>query len=228
MIDIKKKPEPAELLKYRKSKDASFDSMPREVKEAVRESLLKEQGHLCAYCMRRIPQKDVRPGIPPVSIEHWASQKRNDDKTGLDYRNMLAVCSGNRGCGCEKDLTCDARRGSMDADRESTPLTVNPTIPATLIGIGYHNDGRIYSTNSTIDTDLNDILNLNCQRVLLPDTRLDVLRSMQKQIIKRQSSQGDRRSLYEKYLNKYLSETDPRTGYVGILIWWLKRQLKIC
>ena len=37
------------------------------VYDVVLEHLIREQGGLCAYCMRRIPE---RRGNPPVTIEH--------------------------------------------------------------------------------------------------------------------------------------------------------------
>ena len=105
MIKITKGREPDELLKYRKKKFASYEGMDRSVKDAVIEALMEEQRYMCAYCMRRIPQAN---GNPPVSIEHWEAQSSHPEKV-LDYRNMLAVCSGNRGCGCKDNMTCDAR-----------------------------------------------------------------------------------------------------------------------
>ena len=141
MIIINKRREPGKLIAYRKWKDSSYSSMPDDVKQSVRESLMAEQGHLCAYCMRRIPQID---GNPKVSIEHWCTQAKNSIEMGLDYRNMLAVCSGNRGCGCKDNMTCDARR-------EDSPLFVNPTKPETLIGIQYHNDGSVHKSSQILE-----------------------------------------------------------------------------
>ena len=54
MIEIKKGNEPKELLQYRQQDFASYADMPSDVKKKVIESLLSEQGHLCAYCMSRI------------------------------------------------------------------------------------------------------------------------------------------------------------------------------
>ena len=54
MLEIKKRTEPRELLQYRHQQFATYADMPSEVKKKVLESLLSEQGHLCAYCMGRI------------------------------------------------------------------------------------------------------------------------------------------------------------------------------
>ena len=59
----------------------------------VQQSLLIEQGFLCAYCMRRI--------VMPPKIEHWVTrEKSNADKKPkqtVDYDNILAVCNGIQG-----------------------------------------------------------------------------------------------------------------------------------
>ena len=61
MIYIQKKSEPDLLLKYRYQMNARFDDMDSDVKKQLRDSLLKEQGHLCAYCMKRINDtKDIK------------------------------------------------------------------------------------------------------------------------------------------------------------------------
>lgn len=45
----------------RYQENARFDDMDTIVKKQLRESLLKEQGYLCAYCMKRIGDtKDVK------------------------------------------------------------------------------------------------------------------------------------------------------------------------
>ena len=155
MIEIKKGREPKELVEYRQLPDASYENMDSHLKNIVLDHLLHEQGHLCAYCMRRIPEKRKLPiGVQGATIEHWFP--RNPDSgedygQGLDYRNMLAVCSGNRGCGDERNLTCDAKRGN-------DKLTVNPCNSKTLHSITYSHNGKIKSTDTRIDEDLNERL----------------------------------------------------------------------
>ena len=109
MIRIKKGREPGKLLWYRQQDGASYEQMDKEVREELIDQLLREQGHLCAYCMSKIPEsRNLPSGVPAVTIEHWLP-RNPDDKLdigqGLDYKNMFAVCSGNRGCGCEEKET---------------------------------------------------------------------------------------------------------------------------
>ena len=55
-------------MEYRHQINARFDDMDPDVKIQLRESLLKEQGHLCAYCMKRIiDAKDTK-------IEHFEAR----------------------------------------------------------------------------------------------------------------------------------------------------------
>ena len=111
---------------------------------------MKEQGWICAYCMKRIPEKDKNP---EVTIEHIIPQSIEPEKA-MDYNNMLAVCNGNRGKGHKKFMTCDAHRGN-------DKMVVNPCDKDIIDTIGYKNDGTIYSTDSKIDHDLNKSLMVN-------------------------------------------------------------------
>jgi len=79
--------------------------------------------------MRKIPdERELPEDTPNVSIEHIIPRNPIefiDVNQGLDYNNMVAVCSGNRGKkGTRKrrDLTCDAKRDNKD-------LTINPLDP---------------------------------------------------------------------------------------------------
>ena len=213
MIEIKKGKEPHGLIAYRKQSFATYDNMPKEVHETVLNSLMAEQGYICAYCMRRIPQSGKNP---PATIEHIDPQSNTDAAKALDYRNMLAVCNGNRGCGAKKNMTCDAKRGN-DA------LKVNPLKPETLKSIRYKKDGTIYSDDKVINEDLNDRLNLNCQTLGLPDIRRKAQQEMINQISKKRSS-GDIKPLCLKYLAACQQQTK-KTPYIGILISWLEKKI---
>lgn len=198
------------------------------LKSEIRESLMKEQGHLCAYCMRRIPDERIREedaDLSDVYIEHWTARTA-DNKTGenkgLDYRNMLAVCSGNEkapGAGKHKRrfLTCDKKR-------ENAPLKINPLDEKTLETIYYLADGTIKATDPEIDYDINTHLNLNCsmEAVTLPENRKKVLDTIQEDLMKQG---GDLRQNCIEQLQMWESEEDPKTPYIGIAIWWLKEQI---
>ncbi len=223
MIKIEKGREPKELVEYRRKSGASYEGIDRSVKEKVLESLMKEQGHLCAYCMRRIPEKRRLPdGVSPATIEHWFPQNpedKEDHGQGLDYRNMLAVCAGNRGCKTEKNLTCDARR-------KNSAIKVNPCNPDTLKGIFYEATGRIRSVDPAIDEDLDKRLNLNCEAISLPEIRKKVLEELLFDIRKKHPNAGsDIRSYCKRRLKKFSEQKEYKEPYVGILIAWLEKHV---
>lgn len=213
MIEIKKRKEPRDLIKHRKTANATYDNMPTELKHKVLKSLVEEQGYLCAYCMCKIPQEKQ---LFPATIEHWEAQSDTSTDKALDYRNMLAVCNGNRGCGYKDGMTCDAHRGN-------TPLIINPLNPSTLLSIQYKSDGTIFSENSDIDNDLNKTLNLNCSQSGLVENRRKALQTMLTKI-KNKAGTSDFIRYCEKELENFQSQTQ-KTPYVGILIWWLKKRI---
>ena len=213
MIKIKKGKEPPELIAYRKKKYAAYDNMPRDVHDAVLKNLMQEQGYLCAYCMCKIPQTGKTPS---VTIEHWDPQSKTSEVKALDYRNMLAVCNGNRGCGKKEYMTCDAKRGN-------TPLTVHPLNPLTLSSIQYKADGTIFSNEPDINKDLNETLNLNCAQVGLTENRRSALQTMLDELHKKRPT-GDIHLTCERLLEKYQNQTR-KTPYSGILIWWLQKHI---
>lgn len=210
MLEIKKYPTPHKLIKYSKQKYASYETMDSDVKEELLQSLLSEQGSLCAYCMRRITESST-------TIEHW--YPRNpingmDIGQGLDYRNMLAVCLGNRGCKNKDHTTCDAHKGN-------DTIKVNPLDPNALKCIIYNYEGIISSTNPEINKDLQDTLKLNCEAVSLPQNRRSVLNALIRRMYKKCSSRDAIARQSQRLLNKLNLECDPKTPYSGIVIWWL-------
>lgn len=233
MLEINKLEPPEDLIKLKikageegLSPNEAYGTLRNPLRKEVLDLLMREQGHLCAYCMRKIPDdRDVPDETIRVTIEHWFPRNPPDGEDrgqGLDYNNFLAVCSGNRG----KRHTRKTRDYTCDAKRNSKILTVNPTNPITLSSIKYSEAGEIGSDDSVINEDLTITLNLNCMsdNVRLPSARKEVLDTVQKDIA--ENSSEDSILEYCKYLLKgFEEETDPKTPYVGIIIWWLRRQV---
>lgn len=219
MIEIKKGRETDKLLRYRQQEGASYEQMDKEVKEELLEKLLEEQGHICAYCMRRIPERRALPnGVAPVTVEHWFPrnpESKEDIGQGLNYRNMFAVCSGNRGCGNKEGLTCDARRGNES-------IKVNPCDAETLRGITYTSSGRIQSSDPEIDEDINERLNLISESISLPENRKQVLQALVDDVRKNHGT-GDISLYCRRKLEQLRDAGDPKMPYVGIMIWWLEK-----
>lgn len=221
MIEIKKGREPDKLLRYRQQEGASYEQMDKSVKDELLEKLLQEQGHLCAYCMKKIPERRELPiGVAPVTIEHWFPrnpENKEDVGQGLNYRNMFAVCSGNRGSGCKEKMTCDARRGNE-------PIKVNPCDADTLRGITYTSSGKIQSSDPVVDEDINQRLNLNSESSSLPENRKQVLQVLIDDVRKRHGS-GDISLYCRRKLEQIRDIDDPKLPYVGIMIWWLEKHI---
>lgn len=239
MLLIKKSEPPEGLAELRDnaeelllSENDAYKTLRNPLKNEVRKSLMKEQGHLCAYCMRRIPDErilETDEGMSDINIEHWLPRSKAQERIGnysLDYYNMFAVCSGNEKAPDARNrkrahFTCDKKKNNQE-------LKINPTDPDTINMLKYSSDGIIMSTDPEINEDINNKLNLNCNvsAVTLPENRKEVLETVQKDIY----SQGDDKDSVLKKCKEQLeiweNETDPKTPYIGIAIWWLKDMIK--
>lgn len=232
MIKIVKNTAPAQLeaLKQRLIRrgltpEQEYQKLKNPLKTIVREQLMKEQGHICAYCMRTIPdERVVGTSIPSTTIEHWIarnSKDGNDDVgtgMGVEYTNLLAVCSGGvvpRGTMPNHELTCDANRGNE-------PLTVNPLDEETLKSIYYKNNGEIAARDEVIENDLDKILNLNCKKYFsLPEGRKKALKDIQEYVLSITET-AECVAECKDLVSAFETETDPKTPYCGAIIWWLK------
>lgn len=230
MIEIKKSPAPAELVKLQQdavnqglTANEAYDTLRNPFKADIIELLLKEQGHLCAYCMRKLP--DERKGLPHVKIEHWDARNGENGETcgpygALEYTNFLAVCSGNQNDTSkskEEKLTCDACRGSIK-------LHVTPLLPSTLSTIYYTENGFIAANDTNINDDLTVTLNLNCMRdsVQLPKERKEVLDVIQAAVLAEIEAGGTLEESCTRLYQDLSAIIDPKPPYIGISLWWLK------
>lgn len=217
MIEVKKGPEPKGLLQYRLTPHATYAAMPSVLKQEIVESLLSEQGYICAYCMKRI---ESGYGKHRATIEHCIPQASSNESERLNYRNMLAVCWGNRDAGSINDKTCDARRGSLPLEEQSMKK-VDVFNGSTLSSIAYRSDGTIFSEDPDVDEDLNKRLNLN----YLKGCRLAALQTLQREINRHYPGKTVSKDYLQRLLAHYQAQSGPKTPYCGILIAWLKRKL---
>lgn len=213
MIYIQKENEPESLTKYKKKKFASFDGFKD--KNDIREKLLKEQGCLCAYCMRRIDKNHMK-------IEHWYPEDRLTDVERLDYQNMLGVCLGHIEGTKGSDDTCDTQKGN-------TIISVNPLNVKTLITLQYNQStGELCSRDSAIQNDINVTLNLNSERHLLKENRRQLLITMQLEMRKMQQTGNWNKKVLETLRAKYAKPDaeGKKKEYAGVAIWYLDKRLK--
>ena len=215
MIWIQKTEEPGSLLRYKKQSHAYYDGYAN--KEELRETLLRDQGYLCAYCMRRIENnRDT------MKIEHWKAQKNLESESEkLDFRIMLAVCDGCRG---SKDqyTTCDEHR-------HGNKLYVNPLDKEMMKTIGYNRDGTIKSDDARIDYDLNRVLNLNCIQApsRIVQNREAIYKECKKRLQKMQQTGRWKRSILQRVLQKYEQTEDGRKQeYLGVPVYLLNKYME--
>jgi uncharacterized protein (TIGR02646 family) len=227
VIEIKKREEPKELVEYRRMPNASYQDMHgavikgKNVYDVVLDNLINEQGRLCAYCMKRIPEGKTKHG---ASIEHIEPQSLTGEKSRLGYRNMLAVCIGNRNSQMNDMKTCDAKRGTLSTEKQK--LYVNPLDANTLKTIKYNSNGIIFSEDKNIDESLNEVLNLNGVKTGLVSSRMNALKTLQTEIDKKYHGRDVPDSYLVSLLNKFQQENENKTPYVGILIYWLQKKVK--
>ena len=126
------------------------------------------------------------------------------------------MTSGNRNSTSDNDKTCDARR-------KNQKLSLNPLEIKTISSIRYKSNGIIYSDDSTVDNELNNVLNLNCISRQLPDSRKKALDSLL-YVIKKKHPSGPINDYCMKLLDRYQTE-NPKKPYVGIMISWLKKHI---
>ncbi|WP_133014906.1 retron system putative HNH endonuclease [Clostridium cuniculi] len=214
MLLIKKGKEPNSLTMYKKQSNAYYNGYD---KGDVRKALLKEQGYLCAYCMRRISEDKMK-------IEHYIPQSNSDNKEALNYNNMLGVCLGNSGAKQKyENLTCDSHRGNAE-------LVVNPMVKASIDLIKYMDDGTIYSDNADINKDLNETLNLNCNDSLLKVNRARVLSDIKRHLYAQQRNGIWKKELLNRMIKKFSTfDSDGKLReYSGVILYYLNNRIKKC
>lgn len=89
MRTIHKLKEPKSLEEHRCKFNADYGNLPSLAMKELKRNLLKEQGHLCCYCMSGISAENMR-------VEHCKPQKKYDENE-LSYSNLLGACHGNEG-----------------------------------------------------------------------------------------------------------------------------------
>ena len=132
---ILKQVEPATFNNW-KAKRRTYERFKKtaKIRNAVKNALTQEQGHLCCYCERRITLDDSH-------IEHFYPRS-NPAVDPLNYANML--------CSCQKELTpgeprhCGNAKANCDAE-----LLVSPMTPTCEDRFTFTADGHIQPAHST-------------------------------------------------------------------------------
>lgn len=222
MIKINKGKEPAEWTKYRLTPGVDYDSIPE-----LRESLLKEQGYICAYCMRRIPVKDVNSS-ETSRIDHIKSREKHPDLK-LNYNNMVICCPG----AISNEFHCDKSKGEED-------ITFDLFSDHFIDTISYSMDGEIKSSNVAWNKEFGErtdkgfekgVLNLN--NGILRQNRKEVIKAFVEQL---NSMNKNKQSWTKSRLQNALKEWESMhkdddgeskyKSYCGVIVYYLKKKLR--
>jgi len=188
-------------------------------KEELRQSLLSEQGRICCYCMKRIPENTY----PYMKVEHFKCQD-NYGELQLHYPNLFGACIGNEGKP-KKLQTCDTKKGNSDL---TISLTSNAPNCETLFK--YNAEGEISSINddNDINRQLNDILNLNMQT--LKDERREVYLEVQKNVEAESRQFANRQlklSYFQQEKEKWLTRNDNKfRPYCMVAVYYLNKKIR--
>ena len=206
MILIKKGSEPNEWTEYKLTPGVKFYAHPE-----LKDSLLKEQGYLCAYCMARIDEGHMR-------VEHFKPRSHYPDDT-FTYGNLLACCQGKT----QGESHCDTSKGDDE-------IKLSPLEPSCVNTLSYESGtGAIKSSNKDYNHDL-DTLNLNAH--IVKRNRRDVLRGVIMALppaqTKTQRGSEFNSSTRSHQLKRWRSvdEEGKRRAYCGIVIYFLEKKLK--
>lgn len=205
MRKITKNKEPKEWTEYRLTPNVDYESIPE-----LRKSLLQEQGYICAYCMRRIPNKDKNSN-EDSRIDHILSRDNHPDKK-LDYTNMVMCCPG----AISKEFHCDKLKSEQDITFSLFDDSFIPTLKYST------KNGSIESTNPTWNKEINSILNLNNE--ILKANRLEALDGVICSLEGKQWTSSELRKKLEEWDNK--DNKDEFKPYCGIVVWYLNKKLK--
>ena len=132
--------------------------MDSDVKKSLSNSLLKEQGHLCAYCMCRIK------GEQDVKIEHFEARTLENE---LQYYNLLAVCKGEEGS--------SPFAQHCDTKKKDTHIFISPLRKGDMKRIFYSNSGEIHSSDTTTyEYEYRDCNGKICKRLSNPNQDIEL------------------------------------------------------
>ena len=177
MKQIIKLKEPNSFVEHRTKTHSNFDNIPPEAKEELKQKLLVEQGKICCYCMKRIPEKIEKDGIISyeMKVEHFKCQDQYESLQ-LTYLNLFGACTGNEGKP-KKLQTCDTKKAKQE-------LTINllTNSPNCETMFKYNAEGEISSVNDDpeINRQINEVLNLNMQT--LKDGRSEIYLGVQRKV----------------------------------------------
>ncbi len=106
-----------------------YDIMPGDIKQPLKQALMKEQGGICCYCESRLIEDDSH-------VEHFYPQHHYPERA-LDYDNLL--------CSCLNQLETGAPRhcGNLKDNWFYDDLLISPLEPGCEQRFAYDGQGKI-------------------------------------------------------------------------------------
>ncbi len=209
MIKINKGIEPIEWTRKKATPGfVEYEPIPE-----LREALLKEQGYICAYCMREIPVNKKDHGLSETSkIEHIKCREHHPDLQ-LDYSNMVICCPGL----IDGTAHCDKSKDNLE-------ISFNIFHPSLQNSISYSTkDGKIKSSNLVWDNEIENILKLN--NSMLKVNRKDALDGVISILEKKKWRKAEISSKLDLWKTK--NTNGKHKPYCGIVIWFLEKRLRL-
>lgn len=199
-------------------------------KKQLVESLLEEQGFICAYC-NRIINNDITK-LPDFkensdkekksnridrvcSIEHLVSRKENIEKT-FEYENITATCRGGEKVPKPRHTHCDCERGSK-------PMPFTPLEEVCETEILYTRSGDITGLTDRAEK-LIKVLGLDIPK-LIEARKIEIIKS----VIETQDSGTSIDLTKEKAIEKYekIIANKPFIEFCGAIMSVLKNDLMV-
>lgn len=207
MIQIVKKNQPKSWEAYSNTPGVDYSS-----NTDLRNSLLGDQGYICAFCMRTIPVSKKDPNENETSkIAHLLSRTNHDDRK-LDYDNMVICCPGN----INGEAHCDKSQGSADI---TLPI-FNIQLQQSIIYSSY--TGGIKSTNIAWHNTIDLLLNLN--NPVLKFNRLQALNGVRQLLENKKWTKAQIQVKLDEWSNP--NDKGKLKPYCGMVIWYLQKKLR--
>ncbi|MBD5357299.1 MAG: TIGR02646 family protein [Bacteroides sp.] len=209
MIKIEKSSEPKSWTSHRLTKGAVY-----EANDDLRNTLLKDQGYICAYCMRRIPAKDNNT-TETSRIEHIKPQSTLSREEAMDFSNMVICCPGAITSTEHKLTHCDRHKAE-------NPIHFSPLDTNFISTLSYKTDGSIVSSNKKYNNEINSILNLNIP--ILKQNRKEVRNTVISMLGKGNWSKAELEKILQRYSSKDADGKLPE--YCGVVISYITKKLR--
>ncbi|MEM6966646.1 MAG: retron system putative HNH endonuclease [Bacteroidota bacterium] len=215
-IPKKENNEPSSLRAYRETTPKANYEGFSDARQLLKKALLEEQGHLCAYCMKRISLKRNRALKPRIEVEHFRTQSSNPE-LDLDYKNMLGVCNGYT----FKSEHCDKSK------KDKNLQVLNPLEKTVEAQITFSLNGYLSSkkNNTKVEEDI-ELLNLNDQNIV--EARKKVIDLARTFLIRKKPIGQWTKVIIQKEIDEWKSKN--KAGkfreYCQVAIWFWEQQLK--